>query len=77
MGALPHRCRLRKRRSNDKRVSIFMDGRTDIVGVVTVPIASPDGGSGVALVLVPLSGVVCCSTGMGNIALHFGVAILG
>ena len=39
-----------------------MDGRTDIVGVVTVPIASPDGGSGVALVLVPRSG---CSTGMG------------
>ena len=42
-----------------------MDGRIDIVGVVTVPIASPDGGSGVALVLVPRSGVVCCSTGMG------------
>jgi len=56
-----------------------MDGRTHMVGVVTLPMASPDG-SGV--VLVPRYGVFCCSTGMGiyfspfwGIDVDFGVRV--
>ena len=53
-------------------------GRTDIVGVVTVPMASPDGGSGVAFVLVqwyPNMEWSVARLEWVYIALHFGVLI--
>ena len=59
-------------------------GRTDMVGVVTVPMASPNGGIGAVLVLVPRYGVlsgmgIYCSSfwgiDAGDFRVMFGVGV--